>query len=227
MLREDGTSYLNVLEVKTSIKLGGQEITATPTVTATDISFDPTGREFAPESTDVDLALVEAINRVKSLEDAGGGSSIVEFETVHVNYSDGTYPSTDTGFGVGTSDAAITLNYLTIDGTTYPEGNYEVEGIAQLNVSTADMFTISIFVNGSLASEGTLPKYYPSKSRETLSAGRHTIRVNKTIEGLVTNDTIKIFLKAENAGRGTITSGILKARKTSKTVNKTNEGQDI
>lgn len=73
MLREDGTSYLNVLEVKTSIKLGGQEITATPTVTAPNVSFDPTGREFAPESTDVDLALVEAINRVKTLEDAGGG----------------------------------------------------------------------------------------------------------------------------------------------------------
>ena len=39
MLREDGTSYLNILEVKTSIKLGGQEITANPSANSSPFYF--------------------------------------------------------------------------------------------------------------------------------------------------------------------------------------------
>jgi len=70
MLKEDGTSYLNRVEVKTSISLNGQEITATPTVTAENTSFDPTGTEYAPESTNLSLTSIESINRIKTLEDA-------------------------------------------------------------------------------------------------------------------------------------------------------------
>lgn len=79
MLREDGTTYLSVLEVKNSISLNGNPITATPTVTGSDVSIDPTGLTNIT-ATEVQALIVE----IDPLLGGGGGETEIKRKTTTV-----------------------------------------------------------------------------------------------------------------------------------------------
>lgn len=218
MLREDGTSYLNVLEVKTSIKLGGQEITATPTVTATDVSFDPTGKEFAPESTNVDLALVEAINRVKTLEDAGSGTAIEGIVSWRNAINDVTT--------ITSSQVNSNLSFFVT-----VAGNYRVKAILKCLMASGknENLFLSFYKRNTpnevpwtlIAEEVTFNQAYLTTTTESYGVeNRPNYLILEEVLTLAVNDEVTVFISSETNTAATIENSQLFYEKTAMTINR-------
>ena len=134
MLREDGTSYLNVLKVQTSIEIGDQPITATPSTIGTNVSIDPTGMTNVT-AENVQSAIAQLDNLV------GGGGSYTEPTIL------GTHHKISGNFAPA-NDAVISNNIAVPSGGA---GTYEIEAKVQylLTGGTSNQ-VISLVKNGTV-----------------------------------------------------------------------------
>lgn len=196
MLREDGTSYLNVLKVQTSIELGGQEITATPSTTGTNVSIDPTGMTNVT-AENVQSAIAQLDNLV------GGGGSYTEPTILGTHH-------TITGNFAGTD--AVIGQFITIP--TGGNGTYEIEAKISYYLSNATSNqTISVIKNGTVQTGVLVSDTFTG---EVVGTHAHTLKYY--LNSLVATDTISINVATSSAGNVNNSVCQLTAKKLQNTV---------
>jgi hypothetical protein len=174
----------------------------TSSSTAVDTSFDPTGTEYAPESTNLSLTSIEAINRIKTLEDASGRGVVAKISS-YLDYAELPASLTNTNKTL----AALFDGCLNVDGTTNAEGNYKVKGTVYLNMSQADAVTIGVYkyttedptwtlISDTSGTHGnnTYGRFI-NEITENVGTGKHKVELETVVEGLVTGDIIGMFVK--------------------------------
>jgi len=197
MLREDGTSYLNVLKVQTSIELGGQEITATPSTTGANVSIDPTGMTNVT-AENVQSAIAQLDNLV-----GGGGGSYTEPTIFGTHY-------TITGNFAGTD--CIIAQAITIP--SGGNGSYEIEAKISYYLSNGTSNqTISVIKNDTVQTGVLVSDIFTG---EVVGTHAHTLKYY--LNNLVATDTIRINVNTSSAGNVNNSVCQLTAKKLQNTV---------
>lgn len=225
MLKEDGPTFLSTLEVKTSIKLGGQEITATPTVTGDNVSIDPTG---LTNITATDLqGLVEEIDPL-----LGGGSAAVEGLVSWRNAVNETITTTpqqisNLTFSVGDAGSAI------------PPGNYRVKAIVKCLMASGknEAVTIAFYKRNTLdvtptwtpiAEELVFNQSYLTTASQNYGISNQPNQFNlEEVLPLVNGDQVGVYINSDSTNAATLENSQLFYEKTSMTINRYAQNFDI
>lgn len=217
MLKEDGPTFLSTLEVKTSIKLGGQEISTTPTTTGDNVSINSTGLTNIT-ATDVQ-GLVEEIDPL-----LGNGGATVEGIVSWRNAVNETLTATPQQisnliFTIGNAESAI------------PPGNYRVKTIIKCQMASGynENLTVAFFKRNTITPTGwavineqvTFNEAYLTV--ETSNYGienRPNYLVLEEVLTLVEGDQVGVFINSETSGGATVQNSQLFYEKTAMTINR-------
>lgn len=196
MLKEDGTAYLNVLKVLTSIEIGGQPITPTPATTGANVSIDPTGMTNVT-AENVQSAIAQLDNLV-----GGGDGSYTEPTIIGSHFTlNGTYADAD----------CVISSPITIP--SGGNGTYEIEAKIKYELGGTSNQLISVKKNSTVLTGVLVSDTFTG---ETIGNHYHTLKYY--VNSLVATDTISINLNTSSVGNVSNSVCQLTAKKLQNTV---------